>query len=136
MGQDLRAVMLAEEINDLIKVNSPDTNFISDGYHTFGELYEHRIELYILVCKMVSYMNWGDVWRCKKHSDGTEMEGWFLLGINKEPGEQITYHIPMKYWDDCKIAEWLRFKAPEFDGHTPDDVLKRLHFLDPRINPR
>lgn len=29
-----------------------DTNQISDGYHTFGELYEHRIALFRALCSM------------------------------------------------------------------------------------
>lgn len=27
------------------------------------------------------------------HSDGSIMEGWFLLGIHKYQGHQITYHM-------------------------------------------
>lgn len=34
-------------INWLIKTLRADTNKISDGYHTFDDLYEHRTELFI-----------------------------------------------------------------------------------------
>lgn len=111
-----------------------------DGYHTFTELYDHRITIYIALCKAA----WGmdlvsknahnigmknpvffPVWRSQWHSDGSSMDGWFVLGIGKEKGEQITYHLPNSRWDEVSFAETLE-KAPEFDGHTSDDVLKRL----------
>ena len=95
-----------------------------DGYHTFGELYDHRIILYIILCKTLCLEY--DVWCSEKHSDGAIMPGWFVLGINKKKGKQITYHLPVFYWDTvCMFAEVLN-KAPKYDGHTSDDVLKRL----------
>lgn len=109
-----------------------DTNEISDGYHTFGELYEHRITLYIALCKWVRSFMYregnGDVWRSKLHSDGSSFDGWFILGINKEKGEQITYHLPLEKWNETGFAETLE-KAPEFDGHTSEDVLERIKKL-------
>jgi len=122
--------LTAEDINKRIRENKPDTNDISDGYHTFSELYEHRIVLYIALCSYLSYdPSWRDeVWRSGKHSDGSVWEGWFLLGIYTEPGKQITYHLPMTYWDKCDFA-YDREQAPPFDGHTSTDVLKRLSEL-------
>ena len=54
---------------------------ISDGYHTFDELYDHRITLYIALCKSMcgDFGDWRNVWRSQKHSDGTNYDGWFLL---------------------------------------------------------
>jgi len=112
---------------------------VSDGYHTIEELYNHRITLYIALCKakqkwMVACpdmrhqaKNGYDklVWRSKFHSDGSIIDGWFILGIGRKKGEQITYHIPMDKWDDCDFAETLE-KAPKWDKHTSDDVLERL----------
>lgn len=104
---------------------------VSDGYHTMDELYDHRISLYISLCKYVIYheaklhgIN-DRVWRSKVHSDGSVMKGWFILGIGKKKGEQITYHIPLYRWDDIEIAQTLE-KAPEWDGHSSNDVLARL----------
>jgi hypothetical protein len=109
-----------------------DTNKISDGYHTFGELYDHRIEIFIALCKE-RFMNPSraylhGVWRSKAHSDGSVWEGWFILGIGEDNGEQITYHLPISRWDDCGFAETLG-KSPEWDGHTSNDVLQRLQQL-------
>ena len=103
---------------------------ISDGYHTFDELYDHRITLYIALCKSIQeYSGFSTpVWRSKLHPDGTNYDGWFLLGINKEKGKQITYHIPNERWEETGFAETLD-KAPEFDGHTSQDVLERIKNL-------
>lgn len=109
---------------------------ISDGYHTFDELYDHRITLYIALCKVYEEFiapsvydsdkgRKQDVWRSQKHSDGSNYDGWFILGIGKEKGKQITYHIPNERWEETNFAETLE-KAPEFDGHTSADVLERL----------
>lgn len=106
-----------------------------DGYHTFDELYEHRITLWIALCKMrcnVEDANgspfFEDVWKTKTHSDGSVMKGWFVLGVGTEAGEQITYHLPISRWDECDFAEMLE-RAPEFDGHTSDEVIERLKRL-------
>lgn len=98
---------------------------VSDGYHTFNELYDHRIILFIQLCKAMKL----DCWASAKHSDGSIWDGWFLLGLYKEKGKQITYHLPIKYWSEvCDFAEILE-QAPEFDGHTSTDVLNRLKLL-------
>lgn len=128
----------SDYINDLIKDSKDlggnvDTNKISDGYHTFGELYEHRIALFIALCNhrgclFVDHEETpADTWKSMKHGDGTEWEGWFIAGIGTEKGKQISYHLPIKYWDDLNVE--VLDKAPEWDGHTPDDVIKRLKTL-------
>jgi hypothetical protein len=111
-----------------------------DGYHTFDELYEHRITLFIALCRMYFRYYWqvvecsaedgayDDVWRSKLHSDGSSYKGWFILGINQDKGKQITYHLPIKKWKETNFAKTLE-KAPKFDGHTPEKVLKRLKNL-------
>lgn len=60
-------------------------NKISDGYHTFGELYEHRIALFIALCRAIEGTE-NDAWKMPPK------DGWFLMGIGKEKGKQITYH--------------------------------------------
>lgn len=120
-----------EAINILIK-DRIDTNLISDGYHTFGELYEHRIENFITICRMIQTYRHLDripVWMAKRHHDGTELEGWFILGIYTEPGKQITYHLPMSRWTECYDFATAFDLAPEWDKHTANDVLLRLKKL-------
>jgi hypothetical protein len=118
-----------DQINVMIKANKIDTNLINDGYHNFGELYEARIVLYIAICRQLSDNSAHIIWRSKKHSDGSEWEGWFLLGIDIAKGSQITYHLPMSKWDETHFVDDTYDQAPEFDGHTSADVLERLKTL-------
>ena len=108
-----------------------------DGYHTFDELYDHRYTLFITLCKAIQLVKyeqnrkWGEddpIWRSKLHADGTMYDGWFVIGIGREKGEQISYHLPLARWDETDFAETLP-NAPEYDGHTSDDVLERLRKL-------
>ena len=122
-----------------IKVIGEDVQ-ISDGYHTFEELYDHRFTLFIALCRQKkdhwlmpnpnnrSGLKDRAVWRSKLHSDGTMYDGMFILGIGKEPGKQITYHLDMDRWDETNFAE-TRDNAPEWDGHTSADGLERLKAL-------
>ncbi len=109
----------------VLEAEIPDSVTISDGFHTFEDLYEHRIRLWIALCAKMHYLGERSVWRSKFHSDGTSYEGWFILGIGVLSGGQITYHLPLGVWDDTHFAQTLE-RAPEFDGHTPKDVLDRL----------
>jgi hypothetical protein len=94
---------------------------LSDGYHTFNELYEHRHTLFMALMNTNKHM---DFWKSKLHSDGTMFDDYFIAGLNEVAGKIITYHLPMSYWDliDCTVID----KAPEWDGHTSNDVLARL----------
>ena len=94
----------------------------NDGYHTFTELYDHRITLFIALARALRTHK---VWRSELHSDGTSFDGWFVLGINDKPGKQITYHLPNSRWEETDFAFTVD-RAPEFDGHTAEDVLERL----------
>lgn len=95
---------------------------VSDGYHTFDELYEHRCLLFLAWQK---YFPSYRAWKSRKHNDGSSFEGWFIAGVDLgASGGQITYHIPETYWDLCRAPE--RETAPEWDGHTSADVIERL----------
>lgn len=109
---------------------------ISDGYHTMDELYEHRHELFIaLVRQLDNYVTplgcRHRCWKSKLHNDGTMFDDSFILGISSSefngPESQITYHLPLKYWDRINVMEFEM--APPYDGHTSDDVLERLRKL-------
>lgn len=127
------SLRVIEGVNNVIKNSGIDTNKVSDGFHTFGELYDHRISLFIALCSVIPYGKYTDhvsVWKSKKHADGTMYDGWFIMGLNYNKGEQISYHLPLSKWDECSdpcIIE--REFAPEWDGHTSNDVLERLKQL-------
>jgi hypothetical protein len=115
---------------------SPDfnANDVSDGYHTFGELYEHRCLLYISMCAFVNYINKdeiGYIYKTRRNKEGITWKGWFLLTLNTSFG-QISYHIPDKYWNMCNFKE-KEFNE-SYDGHTSQDVIDRLKILIKDIN--
>lgn len=114
-----------EIINNLIKKEQVNTNLISDGYHTFGELYDHRITLFIALARLkASTSSIVPIWRCQ-----TDKE-WFILGIDNIGTFQITYHIPMARWNETEFAMTFELKdKPKWDGHTSQDVLDRLKRL-------
>lgn len=130
---------ISEEINATIKKAEQynkefDTNEISDWYHTFWELYAHRIILWIKLCMMIannSTQLWGlnPVWMSELHSDWSKYDGWFILWLWQDNGSQITYHIPMSYYEEAKKIAVMLENAPEYDWHTPWDVIERIKKL-------
>ena len=118
---------IIEKINNDIKEykdrtkNSADD--ISDGYHTFGDLYKHRTYLLALAMIHIPY-----AWKARKHEDGTMFDGMFVVGF-PTPNGMVTYHCDNEYWNDFKIPEIPH--APHFDGYSDADVLDREKaFLD------
>ena len=96
---------------------------VSDGYHTFSELYDHRIALFLA---LLSLMPKDKVWASRCHADGTSIDGWIVAGIHTSAGD-VTYHLPdivVEILAEMQID--LREKAPEWDGHTSADVVARL----------
>ncbi len=115
---------------ETITIKVQDYQAVSDGYHTIGELYDHRIALYIALCNQIAYQQRSDrVWRSQRHFDGSNYDGWFILGIDREKGKQITYHIPNSRWDETEFAKTFEKAPAEWDGHTSADVLERLKTL-------
>lgn len=121
----------AQEMVDTL--SDEDKSQISDGFHTFKELYEHRAALFIALAHCLSRT----AWKSRCHADDTMYTGYFIAGINLpkwgrdvdgEPvvmeSSPITYHLEDKYWDMLDVSV-LRH-APTWDGHTPQDVVSRL----------
>lgn len=103
----------------------PITGDTSDGYHTFNELYHHRAVLFSVICNDRP----GIAWKSKKHHDGTMYNGMFIVGIDTPEG-QATYHYDLDpYWDMFHVREVD--SAPEWDGHTPDEAIRRIGTLTP-----
>ena len=92
---------------------------ISDGYHTFDELYEHRCHLFLVLALSKRERA---LWR-------PDFDGWFCLYLNTECG-QISYHLPNKM---LHLVENQIKRVPDgenpWDGHTGKDVLCRLEAL-------
>lgn len=97
---------------------------ISDGYHTFNDLYYQRAVLFATIVNQ----NLEISWKSWKHSDGSpcdkdEPSDWFIVGIDTPEG-QYTYHYNKKYWDLFKCKELDTGK--EWDGHTEKDITRLL----------
>lgn len=134
------------EINSL---PSSQRGMLSDGYHTFNELYEFR-KMY----NPALFNEWANpntlyfykdessfdgvgsvrgpkynVHKSWKHNDGELCfgGGWFIVCANLPTG-QISNHYPAEDWDLFKVPEVEKALYP-FDGHTPKDVLERLKNL-------
>jgi len=127
----------SEQINYFIKQNKEEAGIISDGYHTFNELYDHRIALYVSLCILLDDVdgNYDNPKRpfmvtySKYHHDGDCYEGWLLVQVvNNYTKEQISYHIPDSYKEklDKEFIKELP-RALKWDGHTSEDVLERLN---------
>ena len=114
--------VVLEKLADLIEPQPIDGN-TSDGYHTFNELYHHRAVLFSVIVENFA----ARAWKSKLHADGTMYEGMFIVGI-ETPDGQATYHYDVEpYWNLFRCKELDR--APEWDGHTPDDAIERIGTL-------
>lgn len=94
----------------------------SDGFHTFDELYHHRTILFMLLLAELHPMG-PRGWKSWQHADGTMFDGFFIAGVDT-PFGTATYHVKAEYYE--RFPAYRRERAPEFDGHTPEDTLERL----------
>ena len=106
-----------------------DKGNISDGYHTFNELYEFRMVYNAALFNEWAVQNKYNVHKSFKHNDGEDCfgGGWFVV-CAMLPDGQITNHYENKHWNlfnipATEIALW------PWDGHTSKDVLDRLKKL-------
>lgn len=109
-----------DAMNEAIKLGE-----MSDGYHSFNELYEYRLLYNAHTALAFDHAGW-QVVRSWKHSDGKDAfdGGWFVVHM-ETPAGQITNHYKREYWRHFDgIAEAPT--APEWDGHTPDVAAMRL----------
>ena len=115
---------LFARLADLIEPQ-PITGDTSDGYHTFNELYDHRAKLFSVIVRCFK----DRAWKSKLHHDGTMYDGMFIVGV-ETPAGQATYHYDVDpYWGifDCEELD----RAPEWDGHTPQQAIERIAALGP-----
>lgn len=98
-----------------------DIGDLSDGYHTFNDLYFQRLVLFATIVNQNSSISW----KSKKHEDGENcFDGnWFIVGIDTPEGS-YTYHYELKYWDMFHCMELQTGK--HWDGHTDKDVTRLL----------
>lgn len=113
-----------------------ETDEISDGWHTFGELYNFRLAYNALAFNSLHLLDVHDTlqydpFECHKswkHHDGEYCFGkekkWFIVAA-KLPTGIITNHYKAEHWDLFKIPETEKSIFP-FDGHNAHDALDRI----------
>ena len=98
-----------------------DIGDLSDGFHTFNQLYYQRMMLFATIVKQ----NRDRAWKSLRHEDGELCfgGGWFIVGIDTPEGS-YTYHYEDNYYSlfDCVELE----RAKHWDGHTEKDVTRLL----------
>lgn len=96
-----------------------NTGNISDGYHTFNQLYYQRCVLFSVIVNSHPDISW----KSRRHSDGELCFNgdYFIVGIDTPEGS-FTYHYENKYWDMFKCVELN--KGRKWDGHTEEDITR------------
>lgn len=116
--------MWTNEINKQIS-KLEDKSEISDGSHTFNELYRHRHALFIQLVNNTGGWRWV---KSYLHHDMTSYDWYFIVmwyvDGNFAGKNQVSYHLPVEYRRKLDCTEVA--KAPEWDGHTSEDVIERL----------
>lgn len=107
-----------------IPVSETGVEDVSDGYHTFRQLYYQRMMLFATIVKQ----NKDKAWKSLKHENGKLCfdGGWFIVGIDTPKGS-YTYHYETAYWSlfDCQELEC----GKHWDGHTEKDVTRLLSLM-------
>ena len=97
---------------------------ISDGYHTFNELYRYRTPYN---AAFLNELAKGDIKVRKSHKhhdgDGCLGGGWFIV-MAELPTGQISNHCENRYRESLDIPELDT--AWEWDGHTPNEAADRI----------
>ena len=94
---------------------------MSDGYHTFNQLYYQRMMLFAALVQ--AYKD--RAWKSYRHEDGELCfgGGWFIVGIDTPEGS-YTYHYENEHFGLFDCVELPVGK--HCDGHTEKDVTRLL----------
>jgi hypothetical protein len=101
---------------------------VSDGHHTFAELYRYRLlynaALFNELAKRPG--NPFNVHKSRRHHDGELCftGGWFIV-VAQLPYGQVSNHYEDKDWALFQVP--ARYRAIEWDGHTPKQAALRLY---------
>lgn len=104
-----------------LSVPDGDVGKVSDGYHTFDDLYTQRLILTAVIVR-----DHPDIcWKSRRHNNGDLCfdGGYFIVGIDT-PAGPYTYHYEDKYWGLFDCTELTVGK--KWDGHTSEDVNRLL----------
>jgi len=121
---DMESVI--NEMRTALAQPEPDASQLSDGYHTFAELYEHRHALCLALMRAMPQ----HCWFSSRHADGERCFGgsdWFIVGIELPRGSSVTYHLPAELYPTAQATGAADLpKGRPWDEHTAADVVSRL----------
>lgn len=128
--------MNIKEVNSLLQKEKRDGNIsvkeVSDGHHTFEELYKNRLILFCSLCNCFPNLSW----KSRKHFDNENdpmFDGDFIAGINTPQGI-ATYHFKLEYWDLFEVPEIDR--APKYDNYSNEEVMNRILSLSKSLKKK
>ena len=101
--------------------NVKDVGDVSDGYHTFNQLYHQRALLFATIVNTHKDISWKT--RCHEDGEPCFGGGWFLVTVDT-PAGSYGYHYDDSYWDYFQCEEIP--KAKHWDGYTEADVIRLL----------
>ena len=131
--------------NATVIADPADPSQISDGHHTFAELYEQRALYHALLLDLALSQRRELATKSWRHHDGEPCFGitepgkrWFIVTMTL-PGlplgaNQITQHYPESDWELFSCPEVTQ--AAEWDGHDAAEGNRRMReFLAFRPDP-
>lgn len=115
------------DLQELWKFLMQHTEKVSDGYHTFDELYEFRKLYNALLFNEWYKQGKYQVHKSWRHYDGEKCfdnDNWFIVTAMLPTG-QISNHYKKEDWNLFQVEETHKALF-EFDGHSSYDVLDRM----------
>jgi hypothetical protein len=115
---------------------SERTKDISDGYHTFGELYEHRHALFLTLLEVNRQLNNAaggfEAWWTRRHHPNNDpmfdLEGMpgILVGFELSTGS-VQYHMPARFIPALEHIAFEILHGPYYDGTaSPENAVKAM----------
>lgn len=122
---DINVVSRKGSMAEFVEIPETGIGDLSDGYHTFNQLYYQRT---ILFAQIVNDHK-SRAWKTRYHEDGEPCfgGGWFLVTIDT-PNGAYGYHCEDKYWGLFECDEIP--KAKHWDGYTEKDVTRLFSLPD------
>ena len=126
--EDILTALPSAQPDGYIKIPNSGIDDLSDGYHTFRQLYYQRMMLFATIVRQNRDM----AWKSLRHEDGELCfgGGWFIVGIDTPEGN-YTYHYEDNFYSlfDCEELE----RGKHWDGHTEKDITRLLSL--PSVKP-
>lgn len=107
-------------------ISKCDAGRVSDGYHTFDELYLYRKLYNAALFNEWAKLGLYEVHKSLRHFDGELCfgGGWFVVSATL-PAGQVSNHYEVSDFHLFSVPE--RERAVEWDGHTPAMAADRIH---------